>query len=70
MTRIPPSKTVKNNHPRVNLKTPGNCTNCTVYFETAITPNAATPEPTTPLLIAGGVALLLGIRRKKRSNIV
>jgi len=49
---------------------PGNCTNCTVYFETAITPNAATPEPTTPLLIAGGVALLLGIRRKKRSNIV
>jgi len=52
---------------------PANCGSCTVYFQTAITPNAvsATPEPTTPLLLAGGIAVLWRkARRKKAANSV
>lgn len=50
---------------------PANCGDCTVYFQTAITANAgsATPEPTTPLLLAGGIAVLWRMaRRKKTAN--
>jgi hypothetical protein len=50
---------------------PANCGSCTVYFQTAITSvgGSATPEPATPILLAGGIAMFWRMtRRKKTAN--